>query len=165
MQWSLRRSTRAAQKTPVDWQEQCTKTHICLAYVVKEEDVPAELIVNSDQTQLVYAQGTKVTWKKSGSKQVSVIGEDEKCAITLLVSIACSGTLFPLQSISQGHTMWVCPKPTALNYDKCQAAAFPFEFSRTQTYWSTFHTMCLFVQHIFAPYFEAQKLWLNLPSA
>ena len=57
------------------------------AYGIKEEDIPAELYVNSDQTHVVYVQGSKLTWTTTGSHQVTIIREDEKRAFTIVVSV------------------------------------------------------------------------------
>ena len=54
---------------------------------MKEEEIPVALYVNTDQMQAVYAQGSNLTWTKTGSAQVSVIGEDEKQAFTAVVSV------------------------------------------------------------------------------
>jgi hypothetical protein len=93
--WSKRRAMRAAQKLPDDWEYLCEHAFLCIAYGMKEEDIPAPLLVNTDQTQVVYAPGSKLTWAKTGSLQVTVIGEDEKCAFTFVVSVSNSGELLP----------------------------------------------------------------------
>ncbi|KIK80133.1 hypothetical protein PAXRUDRAFT_159485 [Paxillus rubicundulus Ve08.2h10] len=80
-----------------------------MAYVIKEEDVPASFYVNSDQTQVVYAQGSSLTWTKRGAKQVMTIGKDEKWAFTTVVLVSCSGKLLLLQLIYQGSTTKSCP--------------------------------------------------------
>jgi hypothetical protein len=49
-----------------------------MAYQIKKEDVPSLLYINSDQVQVVYTQGAALTWLKTGSKQVSTVGNDEK---------------------------------------------------------------------------------------
>ncbi len=100
MKWSERCATREAHKLPENWEDLCEKAFLRLAYTIKEYDIPEELIVNTDQTQLVYAPGSKLTWTKSGSKQVSIIGLNEKRALTLVVSVACGGELLPMQSIT-----------------------------------------------------------------
>jgi hypothetical protein len=76
--WSEQKATRAAHKLPNDWEQLCWHAFFCIAYGMKEEDIAAELFVKSDQTQVVYAQGSKLTWTKSESQQVTVVGEDEK---------------------------------------------------------------------------------------
>ncbi|KAH7902964.1 hypothetical protein BJ138DRAFT_974566, partial [Hygrophoropsis aurantiaca] len=94
-----------------------------------------------DQTNIVYVQGSQVTWAKTGSKQVSVVGEDEKRAFTVMVSVSNSGTLLPFQTIFQGATTRSCPNPSGKDYEQAKAAGFRFEPSETATYWSTQKTM------------------------
>jgi hypothetical protein len=76
--WLERKAMQAAQKLPDDWEHLCQCAFLRIAYGMKEEDIPAELFVNSNQTQVIYAQGYKLTWTKTGSRQVTVVGEDEK---------------------------------------------------------------------------------------
>ncbi|KAH7916943.1 hypothetical protein BV22DRAFT_987697, partial [Leucogyrophana mollusca] len=111
--WSERRATKAAQKVPLDWENKCEQAFLRIAYSVKEEDIPTELYVNSDQTQVVLTQGSNLTWAKTGAKQVSMIGAEEKRAITVIVSVACDGTLLPLQAIYQGFSEKSCPNASA----------------------------------------------------
>jgi hypothetical protein len=57
LSWSLQKATQAAQKLPKDWEDQCEQSFFHKAYAIKEEAIPPELYINSDQTQLVYAPG------------------------------------------------------------------------------------------------------------
>jgi hypothetical protein len=104
MQWSQRKATQAAQKKPLDWEDQCEKSTFRKAYLIKEYDIDAKLFVNSDRTQVVYAPGDKMTWAETGSKQVALIGGEEKRAFTVLVSVASDGTVLPMQAIYSGKT-------------------------------------------------------------
>ena len=77
LDWSWRKATRAAHKLPENWEEQCEKSTFRKAYTIKEHDIPAELYVNSDQTQLVYAPGDKMTWAERGANdQVTLTDGD-----------------------------------------------------------------------------------------
>jgi hypothetical protein len=163
--WSERKATRAAQKLPDNWEHLCQRAFLRIAYGIKEQDIPPELFVNSDQTQVVYAQGSKLTWAKTGSRQVTVVGEDEKRAFTVVVSISNSGELLPFQAIYQGYTAKTCPSKSAKDYDAAKAAGFRFEFSKSKTYWSTHETMHDLVDEIIAPYFAKQKAKLGLPAS
>ncbi|KAH7908915.1 hypothetical protein BJ138DRAFT_993012, partial [Hygrophoropsis aurantiaca] len=163
--WSERRATKAAQKTPVDWEDKCEHAFLRIAYSIREEDIPAGLYVNTDQTQVILAQGSNLTWAKTGAKQVSVIGSDEKRAITVVVSVACDGTLLPFQAIYQGSTDRSCPKTSASNYKEAIDAGFRLDYSDTKTYWSTLRTMELLVNHVIKPYFETVKIKLGLPPS
>ncbi|KAG1854739.1 hypothetical protein C8R48DRAFT_576937, partial [Suillus tomentosus] len=91
--------------------------------------------------------------------------EDEKCAFTAVVSIACSGKMLPLQMIYEGATTKSCPCPTASHYNDCISKGFRFEFSETNTYWSTHKTTESLVNNIIAPYFEQEKVALGLPPS
>lgn len=107
MKWSERKATRAVHKLPDDWEDICEKSLLRIAQDIKEEDIPAALYVNTDQTQAVYAQGSNLTWAQTGSVQVSVVGEDEKRAFTAVVSVSNSGVLLPFQAIYMGK--WASP--------------------------------------------------------
>jgi len=163
MGWSLRKGTRAAQKLPNDWEDQCEKAAIRRAYLFKEYDIPAELYANSDQTQRLYAPGDRLTYAETGAKQVSVIGGDEKRAFTVVVTVTSDGTLLPFQAVYQGKTGRSCPDSEAPCYDSATAAGFRFEPSGTKTYWSNQETMERFVNDILAPYFEQTKVKLGRP--
>jgi hypothetical protein len=163
MGWSQRKATRAAQKLPKDWEDQCERSALRKAYLIKEYDIPAELYANSDQTQRLYAAGGQLTYAETGAKQVSVLGAEEKRAFTVMVTITSAGLLLPFQTIYVGLTNRSCPHTKATCYDDATAAGFLFEFSGTQTYWSNQKTMKNFVNKILAPYFERTKKELGLP--
>jgi hypothetical protein len=161
--WTRRKGTRAAQKLPDNWEDQCEKSAMRKAYLIKEYDIPPELYANSDQTQRLYAPGDKLTYAETGSKQVSVVGGDEKRAFTVMVTVTSSGTLLPFQAIYHGKTERSCPDPKSPNYGDAIAAGFRFEHSGTKTYWANQLTMRSFVDHILAPYFDDAKVKLGCP--
>ena len=163
MGWSRRKATRAAQKLPENWEDQCEKAAMRIAYLIKEYDIPAELYANSDQTQRLYAPGDKLTYAETGAKQVSVIGGDEKRAFTVMVTVTSSGLLLPFQAIYMGKTIRSCPT-SGPHYNDAIAAGFLFEPSGTKTYWSNQATMKSFVNTILAPYFDRMKAQLGRPT-
>ncbi|KAF9077049.1 hypothetical protein BDP27DRAFT_1146375, partial [Rhodocollybia butyracea] len=72
MNWSVHKATHATQKLPKDWEEQCIWSAFWKAYLIKEyNNIPPELFINADQTQLLYVPGNKMTWAETGSRQVS----------------------------------------------------------------------------------------------
>jgi hypothetical protein len=159
------RVPRQPKKKPVDWEDQCERSFLRKAYVVKEEDIPSALYVNSDQTQNNYAPGDKITWAPTGSKQVSVIGKEEKRAFTVMVSVASNGNLLPMQAIYTGKTSRSRPSSSSPHYYDLINAGFLLQESGTTTYWSNHNTMHDFVNLILAPYFERQKKQLRLPPS
>ena len=148
MSWSWRKATRAAQKKPLNWKDQCEKSQ--KAYLIKEEDIQAALYVNANQTQVVYAPGDKMTWAETGSKQVALIGGEEKHAFTILVAIACDGTVLrlPMQAIYLGKTQCSWPSKNSPHYNDLINAGFLLQESGTGTYWSNLKTMNDFVNNI-----------------
>ncbi|KAF4615755.1 hypothetical protein D9613_012424 [Agrocybe pediades] len=165
MSWSLRKGTRVAQKMPKNWEDACEKSFLRKAYIIKEHDIPIDLYVNSDQTQVVYAPGNRMTWTSAGSNQVAIVGMEEKRAFTLMVSVAANGTLLPFQAIYVGLTKASLPSAASVHYEECINAGFLFEASGTKTYWSNQSTMKSFVNRILAPYFERKKQELGLPAS
>jgi len=126
--------------------------------------IPDALRVNSDQTQVVYAPGNKMTWTTTGDKQVAVVGTEEKRAFTLLVSVVGNGSLLPFQAIYQGLTKRSLPNETLPAYKTATSEGnIKFEYSGTSTYWSNQTTMQKFVDTILAPYFENTKKDLKRP--
>ena len=103
-----------------------------------------------------------MTWAKTGAKQVSVVGVNEKCAFTLLISITVDGTLLPFQAIYIGLMKHSCSWPDALHVADLEKAGFCLKFLETKTYWSNHETMHAFVDHILAPYFDHVKVQMNL---
>jgi len=165
MAWSLCRGTRVAQKMPSNWKDVCEKSFLCKSFIIKEHDIPIDLYVNSDQTQVVYAPGNRLTWTPTGSSQVAIVRIEEKRAFTLMVSVATNGTLLPFQAIYVGLTKTSLPNSTAANYADATQAGFLFEMSGTKTYWSNQSTMKNFVNKILAPYFDKKKEELGLPQS
>ena len=165
MHWSKRKGTQAAQHLPKNWEDICEKSFLRDAYIIKEEDIPATLFINSDQTQAVFAPEDKVTYAATGSKQIQVQGEDEKRAFTVLVSIASDGTVLPMQAIYSGKTHRSFPSPNSPHHKDLLEAGFVIEESGTKTYWSNQKTMESFVHNILAPFFEKVKTELGLPAS
>lgn len=58
-----------------------------------------ELIVNMDQTGIVFLQLSKKLWNPKGGKIVAVVGVEEKCTFTLAVGISCAGKALLFQAI------------------------------------------------------------------
>lgn len=79
------------------------------AYQIKEHDIPAPLYINSYQTNAIYVPGDKMTWAKKGSKQVTLVGSEEKRAFTVMVSVTSDGKLLPFQAIYQEKSKVSCP--------------------------------------------------------
>jgi hypothetical protein len=115
------------------------------------------LRVNTDQTQLVYQQGSSSTWTQRGAKQVATVGQEEKRAFTLVPSILASGKLLAMQSVFGGKT-------ASKRYREAIKLGYCMVPSTTSTYWSNHSTMHQLVDEVIAQYFKAVKTELGLPT-
>jgi hypothetical protein len=113
--------------------------------------------------QVVYAPGDKLTWAETSAKQVPVLGGEEKCAFTVIVSVACDSTVLPMQVIYGGKTHCSRPSSTSTtSFGDLVSNCFIIQESGTATYWSNLETMKTFVNKILALYFDQKKAHLKL---
>ncbi|TDL14855.1 hypothetical protein BD410DRAFT_845671 [Rickenella mellea] len=110
-----------------------------------------------DQTQVVYHLGGGKTFEVQGAKQVAVVGEEEKCAFTLVAAVSGAGDLLPFQAIYKGKTKRSVPSDIAPRRDEAEQLGFRLSFSNTDTYWSTFELMQEWVCDILVPYWMRKK--------
>ena len=162
--WSYRKVTRAAQKIPEDAAELCQASICRQALAIRNHSIPAACRINIDQTQVVIAGGNDYTYETIGSSQVSAVGHEEKRAFTVVVGIAASGDVLPFQVVWKGMTSAVLPKATTPHRRQADEIGIQWVPSGTRTYWSTFETMCSYVNDIVAPYSNDQKERLGLPQ-
>jgi hypothetical protein len=66
------------QKLPDDFEKILLDAFLWQACIIHDHAIPAALQVNTDQTQTHYQMGGKKTWNKTGEKQVSTMGIDER---------------------------------------------------------------------------------------
>ena len=164
--WSIQRSTRAGHKFPADVEDVCRRFFLRNAVTIRNEDIihPC-FIVNSDQTQVLYSSGGRLTWAPTNSKQVPVVGMDDKRAFTLMVGVSLNGEVLPFQAIYQGvDVKKSLPQLTAQAYDEAMRLRFRLELSKTKTYWSTMGTMKSYVIFILAPFFDHWRTFHNRPT-
>ena len=165
MKWSLRRATRPGKKIPENVTQILTNATLRLVWTISEFNVPKPLSVNTDQTGVQYSSGGIATWAPIGSKQVEVVGKDERRTFTLIVGISMSGEVLPFQAIYVGKTPASLPTSDAPNYIRATVELkFRFEHSGNRTYWSTIETMQSYVTNILVPYFESHRQHLGLPN-
>lgn len=165
MGWSLRRATRPGKKTPENVTQILTDSALRLVSTISQHNVPKPLSVNSDQTGVTYSASGLATWAPIGSKQVEVVGKDERRSFTLMVGISMSGEVLPFQAIYGGRSAASLPTGNAPSYlEATKELKFHLEYSGNDTYWSTMKTMRSYVTNILVPYFEKHRQHLNLPN-
>ncbi|EIM82511.1 uncharacterized protein STEHIDRAFT_30759, partial [Stereum hirsutum FP-91666 SS1] len=161
LRWVPRVSTRAAQKTPVDAEQQIWELFLRLALWVRDAGVRhPSLIVNFDQTQVVIADNNAHTFAEEGSKQVGVNGKEEKRAFTSVVGISASGDVLPSQLIFKGGSDRSLPSPSAPARDEASRLGFLYSWN-PNNYWSSLSLMETYMETIIVPYFMHQKQLLG----
>ena len=157
MDWTLRRTTRPGKKIPDGVTSILTDAYLRLVNTISEDPTATTPGVNTDQTYVTYSAGSTETYAPKGSKQVEVVGKDEKRGFTLVVGISMSGDVLPFQAIYAGKTSRSLPSPNAPSYHKAtEVLKFRIE-SGGDNHWSTQGTMKTYVQHILVPYFEGHR--------
>ena len=78
MNWSLQHSTHAGKKVPDGVTYILTNAFFHLVHSISENSITIELLVNTDQILVTYSAGALETYAPKGSKQVEVVGKDEK---------------------------------------------------------------------------------------
>ncbi|KAH7903348.1 hypothetical protein BJ138DRAFT_1194697, partial [Hygrophoropsis aurantiaca] len=102
-------------------------------------------------------------FEDKGSRQVAIVGQEEKRAFTLVVGISAADDLLPFQAIYQGKSKCSTPSCNSPCYDEAVDLGFRLEYSNTDTYWSTFDLMCSYINNIAVPYWEVKKQQFAAP--
>ena len=112
------------------------------------EEVPAELILNWDQTGIKIVPSSTWTMDKRGSKRVEAVGINDKRLITAVFCGSLVGDFLPVQVIYKGKTPRCHPR-----YN------FPSDWDITHSanHWSNETTMLDYVNKIIIPYVERQR--------
>ena len=115
--------------------------------VMEMEDIPAELVINFDQTGIKYVPTSSWTLEKEGSKRVAIVGKDDKRQITAVIGCSMSGDVLPFQLIYEGKTSRCLP---SYNFPR------GFDITCNPTHWSNEMTMLRYLDKVIFPY-VAQK--------
>lgn len=100
--------------------------------------MPAELVINADQTGVVILPAGKETWAERGAKQVAGVAKEEKRQYTLMVGSSASGDMLPFQAIWSGKTAKSLPEPKVRAPGEKQGHRW---VPGGERHWSTLETM------------------------
>ena len=123
--------------------------------VVEMEEIPAELILNWDQTGINLVPVSSWTMDQSGAKRVEVKGVNDRRQITALFCGTLTGDFLPVQLIYKGKTTRCHPH-----------FRFPssWHISHSPRHWSTEETMIQYINEIIIPYVKSQRDALHDPT-
>ena len=123
---------------------------------VELEEIPAQLILNWDQTGIKILPSSTWTMEKERSRRIEVVGVDDKHLITAVFCGTLVGDFLPVQVIYKGKT------------DRCHPHYhFPlgWDITHSSNHWSTETTMIQYVQNIVIPYVRNVQEVLNEDKA
>ena len=102
LNFTKRKSTKGVKTIASDFENIKSEYLQRIDTAVSENHIPSNLIINWDQTGLNMVPASKWTMTEKGSKQVRVLGSDDKRQITALLAATLSGEFLPLQIIYGG---------------------------------------------------------------
>ena len=119
---------------------------------VTMEDIPAELILNWDQTGIKLVPSSTWTMERQGSQRVEVAGVGDKRQITAILCGSLVGDFLPVQLIYQGKSACCHPR-----------YQFPsgWDITHSPKHWSTEGTMLQYVNNIIVPYVKSVRQQLG----
>ena len=166
--WSKRKGTQAGQKIPVDAPEQMKCHAFRLAVDIRDHSIPACCCANCDQTGSTFAQSSASTYDPTGTKQVPIVGKEDKRAFTIMAGVSMSGEVLPFQIMYAGMTAASLPELNdpksefkAAN-DEAKRLGFRFEFTQVPgKHWSNINTMKSYVRNVLSVYFNEKRALLK----
>ena len=123
---------------------------------VSMEEIPAELVLNLDQTGMKIVPSSSWTMEECGSQRVEIAGAADKRQITAVFCGTMMGDFLPLQLIYKGKT------------DRCHPKfRFPDDWDITHAprHWSTKETMRQYVENIIIPYVNRLRVDIGSDKA
>ena len=152
-----RMGTTSCPPVPRGLFEACKEQYLHdILEVTEKNNIPPELILNSDQTPSSYVSVGKKTMATRGSKTVPIKALADKRNITLNFIIMLSGEFLPMQIIYSGKTTASLPR----------GVTFPPGFHLTQNpkHWSNEQETIKLLDHIVKPYVVKKRAELKLPE-
>ena len=157
MNFVVRKATTAKSKYTINnFKEVKSQFLHDIVATVELEEIPAQLILNWDQTGIKIIPTSSWTMEKEGSKRIEVVGVDDKRLITAVFCGTLVGDFLPVQLIYKGKT------------DHCHPHyQFPlgWDITHSSNHWSTEATMIQYVQNIIIPYVRNVRDALNEDKA
>ena len=149
------KGTKVAKKKSDDLHEIQQNFVLKFLDVVSKHQIPADMVVNWDQTGVRMVSSGNWTMEKKGSCQVAIAGLDDKREITVLLAVNMLGETLPSQVLYQGTT------------DRCHArydCPDSWNITHTASHWSTESTILEYLEKVVDPYFVLKRQELGLPE-
>ncbi|XP_070535305.1 uncharacterized protein [Ptychodera flava] len=156
MGYVKRKGTKAVKKIVTDFPAIKENFLQRITEIIKEFNIPPEMIINWDQTGVaIIPAGDWTIWEAEGSRQVTIAGLDDKRQITAVFAASAAGDFLPPQLLYQGKT------------DRCHPIFnFPenWDIHHTESHWSNQESMKRYIDKVIIPHVEATRTRLQLPA-
>jgi hypothetical protein len=117
--------------------------------------------VNNDQNGIhLVLNGVKRTWEPKGTKDMQVLGLEDKRQITMVVSSNVAKDLLPPQIVFSSNTTFKSFPPN--NQGKTNYIKDGWDLTFSENHWSSLETTNKFVTNILLPYLQSYIQILGL---
>ncbi|KAL1943445.1 hypothetical protein VTO73DRAFT_4520 [Trametes versicolor] len=155
LNWSSRKSTRAARKVPPNGADLCELTFLRIAFAIRFHNIKPSMIVNADQAGVLLMPSGKQTYEVKGSKDVPVHAHDEKRQMTIVVASSLDGKMLPFQSVWGGSSDTSLPSKSAPRRSEADDIGFVYAHGDTR-HWSSRDTTKKWILEVLNPFLERQ---------
>ena len=104
-----RKATSKAKVTVDNFEELKEQFLLEINQVIVMDEIPADLVINFDQTGLHFVPVSEWTMEAEGTKRVEVAGKNDKRQLTAVLGGSMVGEFLPPQLIYQGKTLRCLP--------------------------------------------------------
>ena len=153
-----RKGTKTARKLPENFGSLKEKFLAGISDKVKEHQIPADLIMNFDETGLALVPAADWTLAEKGSRDVAMLGKDDKRQITAVLACTPTGKLLPPQLLYQGSTSR-CHPPASIPFPEA------WDIWHSDSHWSTHETILRYINTVLKPYADSVKQKLGLADS
>ena len=150
-----RRASTSAKVMPDKFDELKAQYIFDVKVNIEMDEIPADLVINWDQTGIHYIPVGQWTIEKAGSKRVEIVANDDKHQITAVLAGSLTGEFLPPQLIYKGTTPRCLP-----------TVDFPpdWDITYSTNHWSNEKSMESYVMKILIPFINKKKEELKLPQ-
>ncbi|KAJ3007872.1 hypothetical protein NUW54_g3377 [Trametes sanguinea] len=163
LNWSSRKSTRAARKVPRNGEDLCERAFLRMVFAIKFHNIKPSMIINADQAGVLLMPSGKQTYEVKGSKDVNVHAHDEKRQMTIVVASSLDGKLLPFQSVWGGTTNVSLPSTEAPRRAEADELGFVYAHGDTR-HWSSKETTKKWILEVLDPFLARQRAAGTLPD-
>ena len=148
-----RKSTSKSKVTVENFEDLKEDFLLVIKQVIAMDEIPADLVINFDQTGLNYVPVSDWTMEAEGAKRVEIAGKNDKRQLTAVLAGSMTGNFLPPQVIYQGKTQRCLPQ-----------YQFPPKWHITYSinHWSNEDTMKEYIEQIILPYVAEKRKNLKL---